>query len=289
MHRPAEQPGPAAGGDQFHEELRGQRLPAVCARGWWRVRAAGDAGRDVGEAAELRVRAAHQVIAQQRSAHHAGHQARDGDQQRRGSHHPDAQRRAPPGRRAAGPRDAVTGPRSRRDSQHVPESADGVDEPRLALVDLAPQVADTRFDQVAVARQAVFPDVVPDLALLTTRPALAIRNRSSRNSVGVSVMTSPARLTSCASSSSSRSATRSREQGAGLPGALEYRPDPCQHLIEAERLGDVVIGPQVQPGDPVRHLVAGGQEDHGDAARGRPAGGGPPRSRRRPASSRRAG
>ena len=35
------------------------------------------------------------------------------------------------------------------------------------------------------------------------------------------------------------------------PDAAEHGPDPGQQLLGAERLGQVVVGPGVEPGDPV--------------------------------------
>ena len=61
------------------------------------------------------------------------------------------------------------------------------------------------------------------------------------------------RRTSWPSSSSSRPATRSRVAGAGPAGAPQHRPDPFQHLVQAERLGDVVVSAQGQAG---RHALA---------------------------------
>ena len=58
----------------------------------------------------------------------------------------------------------------------------------------------------------------------------------------------------------------SRDDGFGFAcAAAQHGRDPGQHLVEAERLGDVVVAAETQPGDPVVRGVAGGQEDHGDA------------------------
>jgi hypothetical protein len=42
------------------------------------------------------------------------------------------------------------------------------------------------------------------------------------------------------------------------------RPDPGDHLARLEWLGDIVVGAQLQPGDTVDDVVAGGQHQHSD-------------------------
>ena len=72
----------------------------------------------------------------------------------------------------------------------------------------------------------------------------------------------PPRVTSWASSSSSRSSKTSRlDSGSARPGAAQDRADPRDQLLEAERLGDVVVAADRQPADLVLGGVAGGQED----------------------------
>ena len=41
------------------------------------------------------------------------------------------------------------------------------------------------------------------------------------------------------------------------------RADAGRELVEIERLAEIVVGAGVEPGDAVRHLVAGGQQEHG--------------------------
>ena len=57
------------------------------------------------------------------------------------------------------------------------------------------------------------------------------------------------------------------EHGVGALGhdrrAPHQGPQPRDDLLEAERLGDVVVAAGGQPGDPVLDGVAGGQEQHG--------------------------
>ena len=97
-------------------------------------------------------------------------------------------------------------------------------------------------------------------------------------------------MTSWVSSSSSMSAKDSRGASVDLLGAgaaPQHRPDPGEDLVEAERLGHVVVAAQRQPGDLVLRGVARGEEQHRACAGRTGAAGGRRRSRRGPASSRR--
>ena len=47
--------------------------------------------------------------------------------------------------------------------------------------------------------------------------------------------------------------------------AAQQRTKARQQLVERERLHEVVVGAGVEPGDPVAHLVAGGEHEHGRA------------------------
>src|SRR5215207_9122381 len=49
-------------------------------------------------------------------------------------------------------------------------------------------------------------------------------------------------------------------------GPAHDRPDARHQLPDGERLGDVVISPQLEPDDPVYLVVAGGQHDDGHVA-----------------------
>jgi hypothetical protein len=44
--------------------------------------------------------------------------------------------------------------------------------------------------------------------------------------------------------------------------AAGERAQPCEQLVERERLDEVVVGAAVEPGDPVRDRVARGQHQH---------------------------
>jgi hypothetical protein len=56
----------------------------------------------------------------------------------------------------------------------------------------------------------------------------------------------------------------------------QQRPQASEQLLERKWLRQVVVGTGVEPGDPIAHLVARGQHEHGNVVAGgaqRPAGG----------------
>ena len=52
-------------------------------------------------------------------------------------------------------------------------------------------------------------------------------------------------------------------------GAAQYGPDPGHHLVEAERLGDIVVAAHGQARDLVLGVVLGRQEQDGEVLAGR--------------------
>ena len=52
--------------------------------------------------------------------------------------------------------------------------------------------------------------------------------------------------------------------------AAQERLDPAHQLAQAERLGQVVVRPELQPDDLVDLVVAGGQDEDGHLGAGRP-------------------
>ena len=88
-------------------------------------------------------------------------------------------------------------------------------------------------------------------------------------------MSSPPRVTSRVSSSSSRSSKLSRlVSGCDSAGAAQDRADARDELLEAERLGDVVVAAHRQAAHLVLGRVAGGEEDDRHLARARRSGAG---------------
>ena len=51
-------------------------------------------------------------------------------------------------------------------------------------------------------------------------------------------------------------------------GSAQQRPHPRQQFLEGERLGQVVVGAGVQPGDPLGHRVSGGEHKDGQVVAG---------------------
>ena len=93
-----------------------------------------------------------------------------------------------------------------------------------------------------------------------------MRNASRRSSVGVSPRGRPARVATAA--------CLVHEQIAGLErpgqaaGAPQHRAHAGKQLLERERLDQVVIGAEGEPGKPVVQPVAGREEDDRDVSRG---------------------
>src|SRR6266511_1394455 len=161
--------------------------------------------------------------------------------------------------------------------QHVPDAADGVDQPRFDRVDLAAQVRHVRLDDAAVALEVVVPHVVEDLSLRQHPPDVV-------HQVAQQLELGRRQLDAAAGAPHLVALFVQLQVGDPQPdrgrrrhpcaGAAEHRPDAGEHLLEAERLGDVVVAADRQPG----HLVLGGvprrQEQHrgSRAARPEPAG-----------------
>ena len=100
---------------------------------------------------------------------------------------------------------------------------------------------------------------------LSARRGLRMRKRSSSNSVEESEIGSPSRLTSRLAVSTRKIADF--ESLGGRRGLLAGAPQqPAQsrdQLLEAERLGHVVVGARGQAGDPVHDRIACGEEQRG--------------------------
>ena len=92
-----------------------------------------------------------------------------------------------------------------------------------------------------------------------------MRNASSSNALGLIGRTSPSRSSRCPPRSAWTRAQvddgRRPIDGHALLGPPEERPDPGRQLAQAERLGDVVVGAELQPDDLVELGVLGRQHD----------------------------
>ena len=164
----------------------------------------------------------------------------------------------------------------------VAEAAHGLDE---EPPELAPQPGDEHFDGVRVAIERSARRCARSArACDTTRPRWCIRYDSTRNSWLVSFTGAPSTVTRAARGSSTRAPQRS--SGVDLSaGAPDQRAQPREHLLHAERLGDVVVGAAVDALDLLVPAAARGQHQHRHAQARRRASAAAP-SARRPSAAR---
>ena len=93
-----------------------------------------------------------------------------------------------------------------------------------------------------------------------------MRNASSRSSVGVSAEGTAG--AGCDGGSLVHEQIAGLERPGQAAGAPEHRAHPGEQLLERERLDQVVIGAEGEPGKPVVQPVAGREEDDRDVSRG---------------------
>jgi hypothetical protein len=96
----------------------------------------------------------------------------------------------------------------------------------------------------------------------TTAPGCPSRQASSRNSVGVRRLVADGPSSACVAGSSVRSPGLHRCRRAG---PAQRHLEPGDELGEMERLGQVVVPADGEPGQPVRDAASRGQEQHGGA------------------------
>ena len=118
-------------------------------------------------------------------------------------------------------------------------------------------------------------------------PGCASRKRSRSNSRAVSASGSPPRYAAWRGLVDDEVAVDQRAAARrGGAGPAQHRVDPQHQLARAERLGDVVVGADLEPDDPVGLLAERGQHDDRHVAAARAAGGRPRGRRCRAASGR---
>ena len=145
---------------------------------------------------------------------------------------------------------------------------DGADEPRIVavLADLPPEPRDVRVDDPTAGVVAIPPDPIHQLVAREDDPGLPREGQEDLELEGVSWISSPS------------TSTRRRFVSTTMAGALDRlvvhgprdpvatpqdRLHPHGQLAEAERLGQVVVGADGEPGDLVRLLGPGRQHQHG--------------------------
>src|SRR6266540_2868363 len=143
-----------------------------------------------------------------------------------------------------------------------------MDQPGLNRVELAAQVVDVGLDDAVVAAEVVAPHVVEDLAL-GQYPARVGHEVAQQLELG-----GRQRHPGAAPPDLVRLLVQ-LQVGEGEPGrtrlaagAPQHRADPRGQLLEAERLGDVVVAAEGQAADLVVGRVPGGQEHHGGTGTG---------------------
>ena len=97
-------------------------------------------------------------------------------------------------------------------------------------------------------------------------PAFSISSSSRSNSVLVSSIDAAAALGPTRLRIEHEVADLQRLVRLGERGAAQERAQPGEQLVERERLHEVVVGAGVEPGDPIGHLVAGGQHEDRERA-----------------------
>ena len=136
------------------------------------------------------------------------------------------------------------------------------------VVELLADLRDVHVDRARVAEPVVAPHAVEDLLAAQREPGRSARKRSRSNSLVVNV-------------DRRRSSTRTSRRptsivdvadlddlgGGAAVGAAQHRLHPRDELGGRERLGEVVVGAELEAEHAVDLAVAGGEEDHRDRRR----------------------
>ena len=156
--------------------------------------------------------------------------------------------------------------------QDVAGTADGVDHRLPAGVDLLAQVADVELDDVGLAAEVVVPDPVEDLRL-AQHPARVAHEEPQQLELGRGQLDPVAAAVYLVRVLVQGQVADGQPGRAGVPagaGPAQQPAQPGQHLLQAERLGDVVVAAGGDAGDPVLDSIPGGQEQHAHVRVGRP-------------------
>ena len=167
-------------------------------------------------------------------------------------------------------------------AQDVADRPHGMNQARLATgFERLANVADDHLDDVRVAQKLVDPDFLEQLARLRTRSGWRRKHASSSNGAVTQAdgdrprerRVCPDRGRTSAYVEHPPKASVGDRAGGGQGAAATQRPQASQQLFDGKRLGQVVVGARVQPGDPILEVGARGEHENGHAARGAQAAG----------------
>src|ERR1022692_9396 len=163
----------------------------------------------------------------------------------------------------AGPAD-ITSPLGRGEPEYVANTAQGVQEVWLGGVDLAAQDRDVGLDDARIAAEVVVPDMVQDLHLGEHPAGVAHEIPEQLELSGGELNLGPAApyLVAVLVELQVGEGEPGRRLGRAAAGPPEHRLDPRDDLLQAERLGDVVVPAERQTADLVLGRIACGEEHH---------------------------
>src|ERR1039457_919334 len=155
----------------------------------------------------------------------------------------DSRRNSRPGRaaRLSAPSSVMAyRPALSRKPPHVPDAAQGVDQPRFPGVHLAPQHGHVRLPDAGVAAEVVVPHVIEDLHL-GQHPVGVAHEVPEQLELGggeLDLLAGPPHLMAFLVEFEVGEREPGRRLDSVPPGPPKYGADPRDHLFEAERLGD---------------------------------------------------
>src|SRR5664280_1879911 len=157
---------------------------------------------------------------------------------------------------------ALTG--SRRRLEHVPDPPHGVQQRLATTVDLLAEVPNVQLDDVALTTEVVVPDPVEDLGLAQypARVAHQVPQQFELRRRQLDQLPTAAYLAGLLVQGQVQHAQLAVLMHFGQAHPAQQGAQPGNQLLQAERLGDVVVATDGQPGDPVLGAVARGEEDH---------------------------
>src|SRR6476469_1506672 len=150
--------------------------------------------------------------------------------------------------------------------EDIPGASHGVDHRRAPRVDLLAQVGDVQLHDVGLPAEVVVPDAVQYLRLRQdpSRVAHQVPQQLELGGGQLDGLAGPGDLAAVLVEGELADDQPRAGGRLGDAGAAEQRTQAQRHLLQAERLGDVVVAAGGEPGDAVLDGVLGGQEEHGE-------------------------